>query len=464
MTTLMMPERKRRHVSQSMQPRLATVGLGDRQGIDLKRGRRLAGAACRWLRLSMAGMVAMAAWPWLAQPIVSAQEPDNGEFVRPKREFGELPSWQNQMGYERMPVSEKLLLGVPTRREGFTPRLTVTEQYTDNVFFTAQNRGTDYITKIAPGLGYTTSGRDGQLTAEYSIESRVYAKNTNQNRAVSRQNGELLGLWNVTDRTTLTMFERFESFQDPTEQMTPGVMGAFGRTSINLAALMVRHRLTPSVDLLTNYANFLWSTDAPGAINSMTHEGEVGARVRETQWSRTTVKYRFRFFDFQQGRDFQSHSALVAQELDLSETLVVSGTIGAVRVEPKPSTVEVLAQASIKKSIGDALYEISYMRDVFPPSGGLSQPLVGDFIRASTKIRLANDFLFDAGLTWILTSTRSDDLTVHTLKWNVGISYSPASWLVTRLGYDMFDQREDILGTSANRLANTVNLRLIATF
>jgi len=32
------------------------------------------------------------------------------------------------------------------------------------------------------------------------------------------------------------------------------------------------------------------------------------------------------------------------------------------------------------------------------------------------------------------------------------------------LGYDMFDQREDILGTSANRLANTVNLRLIATF
>ncbi|MFZ1556906.1 MAG: hypothetical protein WAT38_12045, partial [Nitrospira sp.] len=76
----------------------------------------------------------------------------------------------------------------------------------------------------------------------------------------------------------------------------------------------------------------------------------------------------------------------------------------------------------------------------------------------------ANNFLFDAGLTWILTSTRSDDLTVHTLKWNVGISYTPASWLVARLGYDMFDQREDILGTSANRLANKVSLRMIATF
>lgn len=406
----------------------------------------------------------LASGTWLFPPILFAQDSDNTEFVRPQREFGELPSWQNQMGYDRMPVSEKLLLGAPIRREGLTPRLTLTEEYTDNVFFTARTRGTDYITKIAPGLGYRSSGRDGQLSVDYSVESRVYANNINQNRAVSRQNGELFGIWNLSDRTSLTVFDRFESFQDPTEQQIPGILGAFGRTSINIAALMVKHRLTPSVDLLANYGNFRWSVDAPGAIDSMTHEGEVGARVRETQWGRTTVKYRFRFFDFQQGRDFQSHSALITQEMDLSETLVVSGTIGAVRVEPDPSTVEVLAQASIKKSLGDALYELSYMRDVFPPSGGLSQPLVGDFVRASTKIRLANNFLFDAGLTWILTSTSSDDLTVHTLKWNVGISYTPASWLVARLGYDMFDQREDILGTSANRLANKVSLRMIATF
>jgi hypothetical protein len=396
--------------------------------------------------------------------MLSAQESEHTEFVRPQREFGEVFSWQNQMGYDRMPVSEKLLLGVPTRREGFTPRLAITEQYTDNVFFTAQNRGTDYITKVAPGLGYMTSGRHGQLFVDYAVESRAYANNTNQNRAISRQNGELLALLDLTNWTSLTIFERFESFQDPTEQQVPGILSKFGRTSINSGALMVRHRLTPSVDLLANYGNFLWSTDTPGAINSMTHEGEIGVRVRETQWGRTTAKYRFRFFDFQQGRDFQSYSGLLGQEVDLSETLVVSGTIGAARVAPNPSTVEVLAQASIKKSFGDGLYELTYMRDVFPPSGGLSQPLVGDFVRASAKVRLANNFLFDAGLTWVLTSTSSDDLTVNTLKWNVGMSYSPASWFVARLGYDMFEQREEILGTSADRLANKVSLRLTATF
>ncbi len=434
------------------------------QAIDTQRG------ACQtfngissWLGWAFGGAM-FAVVGLLVPSMLGAQESEQPEFTRPQRELGEVPSWQNQMGYDRMPASEKLLLGVPIRREGFTPRLALTEQYSDNVFFTAQNRGTDYITKIAPGLGYMTSGRHGQLSIDYAVESRTYANNTNQNRAVSRQNGELLALLDLTSRTTLTIFERFESFQDPTEQQVPGILGTFGRTSINIGALMVRHRLTPSVDFLVNYGNFLWSVDAPGAINSMTHEGEVGVRVRESQWGRTTAKYRFRLFDFQQGRDFQSHSAFLGQEIDLSETLVVSGTIGAARVTPNPSTVEVLAQASIKKSVGDGLYELSYMRDVFPPSGGLSQPLVGDFVRASAKLRFANNFLFDAGLTWILTNTSSNDLTVHTLKWNVGMSYSPTSWFVARLGYDMFDQREDILGTSADRLANRVSLRMTATF
>ncbi|MEX5218541.1 MAG: hypothetical protein AB7G68_05760 [Nitrospiraceae bacterium] len=393
-----------------------------------------------------------------------AQEPDNAEFSRPYREFGTLSSWQTQMGLDRMPPSEKLLLGYPVRRDGFIPRLSVTEQYTDNVFFTARNRSTDFITKVAPGLGYVTSGRHGQLFVDYAVEGRAYADNTNQNRAVSRQNGELLAQIELTNRTSLILFDRFESFQDPTEQLVPGVLGTFGRTSINIGALLGKYRLTSTVDLLMNYANILWSVDQPGATNSMTHEGEVGARIRGTQWSRTTAKYRLRFFDFQHGRDFQSHSAIVSHEIDLSETLVLSGTVGVVSVVPSPSTVDVLAQASIKKSIGDALFELGYVRDVFPPSGGLSQPLVGDFVRALTKIRIANGLLFDAGLMWILTNTRSSDLTIHTLKWNVGMSYAPTSWLVARVGYDMFDQREEVFGVSANRLANQVNLRLTATF
>ncbi len=398
-------------------------------------------------------------------PALGLGEENNGrEFQRTTREFGELLSWQNQQALDRLPASEKLLLGFPIRRGGVAPRLTLTEIYTDNVFFTADRRSTDWITVISPGLNYLTSWRQGHLSADYSFGSRVYANNANENTAFSTHNGEVFGLWNVSNQTTLTLFNRFESFQDPTEQQTPGVLGTFGRTSINIGALMLKHRLSSSLDLVANYGNFLWAVDQPGSINSMTHEGEVGLRLRETPLGRTTAKYRFRFFDFQRGRDFQSHSTSLGHDIHVSETLVVSGMIGVIGVQPRPSTVDILAQASIKKSFENGLYDVSYVRDVFPPSGGLSQPIVGDFVRASAKLRLANSVLFDAGLIWILSNTSSNDFTVHTLKWNVGISYSPSSWFVTRLGYDMFDQREDILGTSADRLANRVSLRMTATY
>lgn len=397
--------------------------------------------------------------------MLCAQESEDSDFTRSRHEIGELPSWQNQMGAERMPESEKLLLGRPIRREGFTPRLTVTEEYTDNVFFTAQNRGTDYVTKVGPGMGYVKTGRHGQLVVDYGVESRLYAKNTSQNTGVSRQNGELLGVLDLTSQTTVTIFERFEAFQDPTEQQMPGILGTFGRSAINLGMLEVKHRFSPSVDVIASYGNFYADVNAPGSVKSMTHQGELGVRLRESEWGRTTAKYRVRMFDFDQGADSQSHSALIGHEADLTETLVVSGMIGAARIAPDPSNVFVLAQASIKKSMGDALYEISYLRDVFPPSGGLSQPLLGDFIRGSAKIRIWNGLLLDAGITWVhIGSVRADTLSANMVKWNAGISYSPASWFVARLGYDMFDQREDVVLGAQHRLANQASLRLTATF
>ena len=147
-------------MSQRIQCLVSSTGSVSGGCITLKDTGEAAGSAFRWLRLAVVE-IALVAATWLVSPMLFAQESDNTEFVRPQREFGALPSWKNQMGYDRMPASEILLLVAPIRREGFTPRLQVTEEYTDNVFFAAQNRGTDDITKMAPGLGYQTSGGDG---------------------------------------------------------------------------------------------------------------------------------------------------------------------------------------------------------------------------------------------------------------------------------------------------------------
>jgi hypothetical protein len=403
-------------------------------------------------------------WFLLLPSLGFGEEPDSQEFQRVTHEFGEVPFWQNQQGFDRIPASEKLLLGIPIRRDGFTPRLSVTEHYTDNVFFTAGSRSTDWITKISPGLGYNTSGSKGELSVDYSFESRIYANNTNENTPASRHNGEVFGQWNLSNRTTLNLFDRFESFQDPTEQSVPGVLTTFGRTSINLGFVGVKHRLTSSIDLLANYGNFLWALDRSRTGDSMTHEGEFGVRLRGTSRSRTTAKYRLRHFDFSEGEDFQSHAASVTQEWEITETLFLSGAIGAVYVGPRAERAEPLAQASVKVSLKDVILEGGYFRDVFPPSGGISQPLVSDFLRASTKVRIANGVLLDGAVGWVLTNSASDDAQLRTLRFGMGLSYSPKPWFVVRLGYDRVQQREELSTTDVDRFANKVSLRLTATY
>ena len=392
------------------------------------------------------------------------QESDTQDFRRATREFGELLSWQNRQGYERVPVSEKLLLGLPPRREGFTPRLSVTEVYTDNVFLAADRRSTDWITKISPGLNYLTTGHKGQLSADYSFESRIYASNTDETTAFSRHNGEVFGLWNISNRTTLNLFNRFESFQDPTEQSVTGVLTTFGRTSINLGSLGITHQLTSSLELLATYGNFLWMVDRPGSVDSLTHEGEFGVRMRGTSRSRTTAKYRTRYFDFSEGKDFQSQTASVTQEWELTETVFLSGAVGVIYVGPSAERVEPLGQASVKVSAKNIVMEGGYFRDVFPPSGGISQPLVSDFLQATAKFRVTNGVRLDGAVGWVIMNSTSDDTKLHTLRLGAGITYSPAPWFLMRLGYDRFQQREEFLTNGSDRFVNKVSLRLTATF
>ncbi|MFO0775086.1 MAG: hypothetical protein U0172_10535 [Nitrospiraceae bacterium] len=259
-------------------------------------------------------------------------------------------------------------------------------------------------------------------------------------------------------------FNHFESFQDPTEQTLTGILPAFGRSSINIGSVSATHRVTPTVDVLASYGNFLWSLTTPGSVNSMTHEGEVGLRMQEAAEGRTTLKYRLRHFDFSFGQDFQSHTASVTQEWALSETVLISGGIGAIKVMPQGNRLEPMGHVTVKTSHRDVTFEAGYFRDVFPPSAGISQPLVSDLLRAATQVHIANGLLLDSAVGWVRTRTPTEDVAFSTIRFNLGLSYVPEPWMVVRLGYDRIQQDEEIFFTTLNRFANKVSLRITASF
>lgn len=63
-----------------------------------------------------------------------------------------------------------------------TPRMTVTEEYTDNVRLDDQNTLSDFITTLTPGLSVRGTGARINMNVDYNIQNQIYADNSDFDR------------------------------------------------------------------------------------------------------------------------------------------------------------------------------------------------------------------------------------------------------------------------------------------
>jgi hypothetical protein len=86
----------------------------------------------------------------------------------------------------------------------FTPRLSVSEEYNDNIFFT-QNKTYDFITSITPGFTLEYRQPTLTLTMNASNSSQIYARDTSQTNGAGTQNGSLYASYRASPRLTFTV-------------------------------------------------------------------------------------------------------------------------------------------------------------------------------------------------------------------------------------------------------------------
>lgn len=63
----------------------------------------------------------------------------------------------------------------------FHPRLTLEEEYTDNLFLTNSNEQEDWITTIEPGISLTYDSRSVDVSVDYSLRYQFYRENDDEN-------------------------------------------------------------------------------------------------------------------------------------------------------------------------------------------------------------------------------------------------------------------------------------------
>ncbi|GIL38105.1 hypothetical protein TMPK1_03420 [Rhodospirillales bacterium TMPK1] len=74
----------------------------------------------------------------------------------------------------------------------FTPRIEVSESFTDNAFDTDLDKRSDWITTIAPGFNLRSDGARARVNFDYQPTVRLYANQTSENNVEQRFSGTAL--------------------------------------------------------------------------------------------------------------------------------------------------------------------------------------------------------------------------------------------------------------------------------
>ena len=93
---------------------------------------------------------------------------------------------------------------VPAAPLVFTPRLSVSEEYNDNIFFTP-NKTYDFITSITPGLTLQYRQPTLTLSLNASTSAQIFARDTSQTNGAATQNGNLFASYRASPRLTFTV-------------------------------------------------------------------------------------------------------------------------------------------------------------------------------------------------------------------------------------------------------------------
>jgi predicted porin len=98
-----------------------------------------------------------------------------------------------------------------------TPSLDVAERFDDNIFLTARDRTSDFITEITPGLLLEYQSDRFNLSVSYAVVAQYYAETTDLNNFGDNQRGLVILGYRATPDLTLNVSSYYVRTNDTTD-------------------------------------------------------------------------------------------------------------------------------------------------------------------------------------------------------------------------------------------------------
>ncbi len=378
--------------------------------------------------------------------------------------------------------------------------LTVTETYTDNLFFESQkNKRDDFGTFIIPSVSLAYLSKDIEIEGTYTGVAQFYVNHPGANAythngnfgidlpfLTKRYKGlevELIESFNFQPALDGYSFARGEGQQDAASQLDAansganfgggfagggglggnniGNQGVFtnrnqgGNSFQNVAGIRVQYQVSPRWTPRANYQNSYVTFTDRELNDSLTHQVGAGVGYRLTRKTTLSGDYSASFSSISGGDNFVTHTVTVGGSHAFSPTLNVNTNVGVSWTESL-ERLNFNTSSSIAKLFDRGSFTLSYNHGVTPGGGLATSATLTQNLVATANYTISKSVgSFVSGGVAKNESLSGNSVDVTSYQGQAGISVVLLSWLDGTLTYSYIKQKSK--GTAVGGRTATVN-------
>jgi len=335
-----------------------------------------------------------------------------------------------------------------------TPSITIAEEFNDNVFSDNQNKRSDFITQISPGLALAMQQPGFTLTASYAVTGEIYAKESQLNDFASSHRFLAGMTYQATPRLGLNVGNGFTYSQYSNAASVSGVSTGRQTSFSNVLSaglsFQATQRLTWDVSGAYTIQRFDASDDrdgqprdGAGSQDSDTYQIGTGISYAVTPRLDVIGRYDFQFFNID-GEPSTTHTPRVGASYQFSPTLTASIFAGpSFLVSDGDIEVSPAVSASIAKTTSWGVLSAFYDRS-FGTAGGFGGPSDSQTFGGTVAVTKYLRGLF-VSFTPRYTMTKNEGTSesktdVNALSLTLTASYQLARYVALVATYSFFHQ------------------------
>jgi predicted porin len=352
-----------------------------------------------------------------------------------------------------------------------TSSLSVSEQYTDNFFFSAVNPEAEFTTTVMPSLGAIFDNNDMVIAAQYQGGVEYYLRHPNESRFIqgfslgldfpilSRQVKELRV--KVTETVTYTPQPKPFSF-DNSSIGNEGIQVPRVDTFQNRSAISVGYSWTPRFSTTIFYGNLVTRYRGGSLQDYDVNNGGLEGRYQLSPRTSGWVGYSVSATDYLSAEDVLSHGADLGIRYQISPTFSWSGQLGFATIPGE--TTALTLETGFSKSSKWWEASLRYNQDIGTGGGVVASATLSKRVTGQVTWKVGKETSTYVQLAYGENTTLGERAAkITSYETGTGIRTAFLSWLSGSLTYSYLNQKgEGIGGVEGRRSLVTFLVTAIA--